>query len=55
MSESATPTSGQIYRVALASFVGSIIEQYDFLGTGVIAAGASTLLIGLTMSYDISL
>jgi MFS family permease len=28
----------QIYRVALASIIGSVIEQYDFLVTGVIAA-----------------
>jgi MFS family permease len=34
----ATPTTGQIYKVALASIVGSVIEQYDFLVTGVIAA-----------------
>jgi hypothetical protein len=34
----ATPTTRQIYRVALASIVGSVIEQYDFLVTGVIAA-----------------
>ena len=33
-----SPTSGQIYKVALASIVGSVIEQYDFLITGVIAA-----------------
>jgi MFS family permease len=33
-----TPTIGQIYKVALASIVGSVIEQYDFLVTGVIAA-----------------
>jgi MFS family permease len=33
-----TPTRAQIYRVALASIVGSVIEQYDFLVTGVIAA-----------------
>jgi MFS family permease len=32
------PTDKQIYRVALASIVGSVIEQYDFLVTGVIAA-----------------
>ena len=32
------PTTGQIYKVALASIVGSVIEQYDFLVTGVIAA-----------------
>jgi MFS family permease len=34
----ASPTSRQIYKVALASIVGSVIEQYDFLITGVIAA-----------------
>ena len=34
----ATPTVGQIFKVALASIVGSVIEQYDFLVTGVIAA-----------------
>ncbi len=28
----------QIYKVALASIIGSVIEQYDFLVTGVIAA-----------------
>jgi MFS family permease len=33
-----TPTNRQIYKVALASIVGSVIEQYDFLITGVIAA-----------------
>jgi MFS family permease len=33
-----TPTVGQIYKVALASIIGSVIEQYDFLVTGVIAA-----------------
>ena len=33
-----SPTVGQIYKVALASIVGSVIEQYDFLVTGVIAA-----------------
>lgn len=33
-----TPTTAQIYKVSLASIVGSIIEQYDFLVTGVIAA-----------------
>jgi MFS family permease len=39
MSEAtASPTVGQIYKVALASIVGSVIEQYDFLVTGVIAA-----------------
>ena len=34
----AAPTQAQIYRVALASIIGSIVEQYDFLVTGVIAA-----------------
>ena len=34
----ATPTIGQIYKVALAAIIGSVIEQYDFLVTGVIAA-----------------
>ncbi len=39
MSDAATtPTTGQIYKVALASIIGSVIEQYDFLVTGVIAA-----------------
>jgi MFS family permease len=33
-----TPTTSQIYKVALASIVGSVIEQYDFLVTGVMAA-----------------
>ena len=32
------PTTQQIYKVALASIIGSVIEQYDFLVTGVIAA-----------------
>ncbi len=32
------PTRQEIYKVALASIVGSVIEQYDFLVTGVIAA-----------------
>jgi MFS family permease len=32
------PSVGQIYKVALASIVGSVIEQYDYLVTGVIAA-----------------
>ncbi|HEX3938780.1 MAG TPA: MFS transporter [Xanthobacteraceae bacterium] len=32
------PTTNQIYKVAVASIVGSVIEQYDFLVTGVIAA-----------------
>jgi MFS family permease len=35
---SGSPTNQQIYKVALASIVGSVIEQYDFLITGVIAA-----------------
>jgi MFS family permease len=34
----AAPTTGQIYKVALASIIGSVIEQYDFLVTGVMAA-----------------
>jgi MFS family permease len=34
----AGPTTRQIYKVALASIIGSVIEQYDFLVTGVIAA-----------------
>ena len=34
----AAPTTKQIYKIALASIVGSVIEQYDFLVTGVIAA-----------------
>jgi MFS family permease len=39
MSDAAAgPTAGQIYKVALASIIGSVIEQYDFLVTGVIAA-----------------
>src|ERR1700684_2450568 len=32
------PTTGEIYKVALAAIIGSVIEQYDFLITGVIAA-----------------
>jgi MFS family permease len=39
MSEAAaSPTRRQILKVALASIVGSVIEQFDFLVTGVIAA-----------------
>jgi MFS family permease len=38
MTAAAEPTGNQIYKVALASIVGSVIEQYDFLVTGVIAA-----------------
>jgi MFS family permease len=34
----AVPTTQQIYKVALASIIGSVIEQYDFLVTGIIAA-----------------
>ena len=34
----ASPTKRQIFKVELASIVGSVIEQYDFLVTGVIAA-----------------
>jgi hypothetical protein len=34
----ASPTNRQIFKVALAGIVGSTIEQYDFLVTGVIAA-----------------
>ena len=34
----AIPAQKDIYKVALASIVGSVIEQYDFLVTGVIAA-----------------
>ena len=39
MSDAAAgPTQQQIFKVALASIIGSVIEQYDFLVTGVIAA-----------------
>ncbi|MGA8697015.1 MAG: MFS transporter [Xanthobacteraceae bacterium] len=39
MSDAAAgPSTRQIYKVALASIIGSVIEQYDFLVTGVIAA-----------------
>lgn len=39
MSDNAAgPDGGRIYKVALASIIGSVIEQYDFLVTGVIAA-----------------
>jgi MFS family permease len=39
MSDTApSPTNKQIYKVALASIIGSVIEQYDFLITGIIAA-----------------
>ena len=36
--ERAAPSRDRVYQVALASIVGSVIEQYDFLVTGVIAA-----------------
>lgn len=36
--DAAIPTNRQIYKVALASIVGSVIEQYDFLVPGVLAA-----------------
>ncbi len=35
---SAAPSQQQVFKVALASIIGSVIEQYDFLVTGVIAA-----------------
>lgn len=38
MNEAAGPTNRQIYKVAVASIIGSVIEQYDFLITGIIAA-----------------
>lgn len=38
LSGQASPSNRQIYKVALASIVGSVIEQYDYLVTGVIAA-----------------
>jgi MFS family permease len=34
----AIPTNREILRVAVASIIGSVIEQYDFLVTGIIAA-----------------
>jgi MFS family permease len=34
----ASPSNAQITKVAIASIVGSVIEQFDFLVTGVIAA-----------------
>jgi MFS family permease len=34
----AGPSQEQIFKVAVASIIGSVIEQYDFLVTGVIAA-----------------
>ena len=39
MSDAAAgPSQQQIYKVAVASIIGSVIEQYDFLVTGVMAA-----------------
>ncbi|HET7849543.1 MAG TPA: MFS transporter [Pseudolabrys sp.] len=38
VSASERPSPNQIFKVAIASIVGSIIEQFDFLVTGVIAA-----------------
>ena len=38
MDRPASSNNNQVYKVALASIVGSVIEQYDFLFTGVIAA-----------------
>ena len=32
------PTTQQILKVAVASIIGSVIEQYDFLVTGIMAA-----------------
>ncbi len=37
-SQVGSPSAQQVYKVALASIIGSIIEQYDFLVTGIIAA-----------------
>ncbi|PLZ02654.1 MFS transporter [Burkholderia sp. WAC0059] len=34
----AAPSQQQIFKVALASIIGSVIEQYDFLVTGIVAA-----------------
>jgi MFS family permease len=36
--DAAAPTTKEIRRVAIASIIGSVIEQYDFLVTGVVAA-----------------
>src|SRR5690348_18256692 len=36
--DAAGPDRAQIYKVAVASIIGSVIEQYDFLVTGVVAA-----------------
>ncbi len=36
--EALAPLPGNIYKVAVASIIGSVIEQFDFLVTGVIAA-----------------
>src|SRR5579872_4064178 len=37
-SSQAIPSQQRIFKVAVASIIGSVIEQYDFLVTGVIAA-----------------
>jgi hypothetical protein len=37
----ASPSNNQIHKVALASIIGSVIEQYDFLITGVIGPWAA--------------
>ncbi len=36
--ETAPPSGQNIFKVAFASIIGSVIEQYDFLVTGIIAA-----------------
>jgi hypothetical protein len=38
MSSATAPPTGEIFKVAFASIIGSVIEQYDFLVTGIIAA-----------------
>jgi MFS family permease len=38
VTKSLVPTNREIMRVAVASIIGSVIEQYDFLITGIIAA-----------------
>ncbi len=37
-SSAGVPSRNAIYKVALASIIGSVIEQYDFLVTGILAA-----------------
>ena len=37
-SDTQGPSRDAIYKVALASIIGSVIEQYDFLVTGIVAA-----------------